>query len=145
VKIVLQIEKLENPWMFFGVMKDGSLNKEHIKDCSFNGNSDAYGWADKGTSRILDKVSLHVQGGYWKAGVRQKQGNCSIPQNVLRQGQTVELLLNAQSAPSSLTIKLPILGHAQEISDLPASRSWRLHINLVSFNDSVRVVRVERT
>jgi len=131
VKCLLKIERLENPWMFFGVMRVDPSGKEGINDASFNGNSNAYGWADKG--------------GFWKAGARQSRSACTIPTEVLHQGQVIEIVLNGHASPSNVSIKLLPEGHVQEINDLPSGQSWRLHINLVSCNDSVRLVKAERT
>eukprot|EP00210_Caulerpa_lentillifera_P009689 g9244.t1 len=130
VKFSLIIESLGNPWMFIGVMSCSEAEEINIEDNSFNKNSRAYGWADKG--------------GLWSAGIRAKNSECTIPAGVLVQGTNVEMTLDCASRQSLLKIALNGTTEHSQVITLPTGQSWRLHINLVGHKDAIRLVNAER-
>ena len=134
--------------MFFGVMSEETSSKTSIGDSSINGNPTAYGWADKGiycTPMSHSFLTPVLVGGFWKAGTRQEASSCTIPPNVLLEGRRIEMDLECETDETSLSIKVLPSGHVQNINNMPVGHSWRLHINLVDCNDSVRLIKVERS
>ena len=90
-------------------------------------------------------LTLALTGGLWKAGERQEATTCTIPPNVLHEGRRIEMDLDCETDETSLCIKVLPSGHVQNINNMPMGQSWRLHINLVDCNDSVRLIKVERS
>lgn len=95
-------------------------------------------------SYLMRLVRSEFAGGFWKGGKKQSPADCTIPSGILQEGKIVTMKLDATSHAASLSIRVLPDGKEQLINDLPATRSWRLHINLVSYNDTVRIVKAER-
>ena len=116
----LKIESFQNNhWMLVGVTK-GDVVPQGDHSYGWLG---SYGW------------SLGSSGsqGVWKEGPFTKD---TTLHNLTKQGDTVELVLDCDAA--KLSLHLPT-GQQFHI-DLPKSQTWRLHVNLFSANDKIRIV-----
>ena len=74
------------------------------------------------------------QGKYENGSLTQN----SLLQNVTRQGDTVELVLDCEAGKLSLHLPTGQQFHM----DVPKSQSWRLHVNLNGANDRIRIMEV---
>ena len=80
----------------------------------------------------------------WSLGINgqvYKQGLCTYNDSLVnqtKQGDTVELVLDCNA--DKLSLHLPT-GQKFEI-DIPKSQAWRLHVNMYSANDKIRIVEV---
>ena len=89
-------------------------------------------------------ITIHIS--VWGLGKNGNQGmyeNGSLKKydslvNQTKQGDTVELVLDCDAAKFSL--HLPTGQQFQ--TDIPKSLPWRLHVNMHSANDKIRIVEV---
>ena len=124
VNLKLKLESFQdNQWMFVGVTK-ASVNQSlaPVSDrvsCKWPG---SYGW------------SLGSSGGsVWK------NRTCTTDQtlmNVLKQGDTVKLVLQCEAG--KLSLDLPT-GQKFNI-DMPKAETWRMNVTLYSSNDKIRIL-----
>lgn len=125
VEFVLQVETLEEPWIFLGIIEDPS---GPVQDNSFNGNPGAFGWAGLG--------------GVWSAG-EKLQGHPIIPAALLGPGLLVRLVLDCREHGNScLSLTVNADGSQYEIPKIPEGKRWRLHINMVGIGDKLELLDV---
>ena len=115
----LKLESFENNyWMFVGIVKGDGLQQNQHYSHTWPG---SYGWA------LGSKVYV------------DKNGLCALEDslnNLTKQGDTVELVLDCDAA--KLSLHLPT-GQQFHI-DLPKSQTWRLYVNLNGANDKIRIL-----
>jgi hypothetical protein len=121
VRRKLKIESFQsNDWMVVGVVKAGVVpQNDNSHKCP-----GSYGWT---------LGSTRWNFGVWKDG---SPTNETTLQNLTKQGDTIELVLDCDAA--KLSLYLPS-GHQIHI-DLPKSQTWRLYLNLHGHNDKIRIV-----
>ena len=120
VRRKLNIESFQNNhWMMVGVAKVDVVPQN---DTSYNWPG-SYGW------------TLGSSGGQgvWKGGSRT--GDTTL-QNLTKQGDTIELVLDCDAAKLSLHLPTGQQFHV----DLPKSQTWRLNVCLLGANDRIRIV-----
>ena len=118
VRRKLKIESFQNNhWMLVGVTKLGDVVPQGDTSYDWTG---SYGWAIGGTGQV------HKNGSYTLDN--------TIP-NLTKQGDTVELVLDCDTAKLSLHFPSGQQFHI----DLPKSQTWRLHVNLFGANDRIRI------
>ena len=120
VRRKLKIESFQNNfWMLVGVVKEDVVPQN---DTSYNWPG-SYGWA------------LGCSGGaqVWKNGSHTYDNTLK---NLIKQGNTVELVLDCDAA--KLSLHLPT-GQQFHI-DLPKAQTWKLHVNLRGANDKIRIM-----
>ncbi|GMH33798.1 hypothetical protein BSKO_01632 [Bryopsis sp. KO-2023] len=127
VEFVFEIQKLEEPWMFLGIIKDSEAIPG---DNSFNGNPGAFGWAGLG--------------GVWVGGYRQAGGQ-EMPLGILKSGLVAHLTLDCRKGREAvLELQTESDDALYKIDGLPSCESWRLHINMVGCGDTIKLVDVKR-
>ena len=119
VNLKLKLESFQsNHWMLIGIVKADVVPLSDNSYCW----TGSYGWA------------LGNSGQLWK------NGSCTVDHslgNLTKQHDTVELVLNC--CTGRLTLNLPI---GQEFNmDVPKSQTWKLHVNLCSANDKIRIMK----
>jgi hypothetical protein len=120
VRRKLKIESFQNnDWMMVGVTK-GDVVQQNDLSCNWPG---SYGWT----------LGSNSYQGVFKDGSMTKE---TTLQNLTKQGDTVELVLDCDAA--KLSLHLPA-GQQFHI-DLPKSQTWRFHVNLNGANDKIRIV-----
>ena len=126
VRFKLKLESFENNnWIMVGIVKADVIPKnEYSYDCV-----DSKGWA----------LGNNSGQGMWENGSLKKYDSLV---NQTKQGDTVELVLDCDRAKFSLY--LPSTGRQFQI-DIPKSKSWRLHVNMLRANDKIRIVEVVQT
>ena len=121
VRRKLKIESFRNNfWILVGMVKGDVVPQN---DLSY-GWPGSYGW------------NLGCGGGgqgVWKGGSHTADNTLK---NLIKQGDTVELVLNCNAA--KLSLHLPT-GQQFHI-DLPKAQTWKLHVNLVCPNDKIRIM-----
>ena len=123
VRRKLKIESFRNnDWMMVGVTKGstGDVVPQNDTSCNWPG---SYGWTLGSNS--------------WR-GVF-KEGSLTLDnalQNLTKQGDNVELVLDCDAA--KLSLHLP--SGQQFHIDLPKSQTWRLNVGLYGANDKIRIV-----
>ena len=119
VHVKLKLESLENnAWLLVGIVKEDSVQQRNSNSYQWPG---SYGWAP-GTS-----------GEVWKNGSRTTD---NLFKNLVKQGDTVELVLDCDAAKLSLHCRT---GQTFYI-DLPKSQTWKLHVNLYWRNDKICII-----
>ena len=120
VRRKLKIESFQNnDWMLVGVTK-GDVVPHNDNSYSWLG-SYAWGLGSNGDQGVYKEGSLTRD---------------TTLQNLTKQGDTVELVLDCDAA--KLSLHLPT-GQQFHI-DLPKSQTWRFHVNLRGANDKIRIV-----
>jgi hypothetical protein len=120
VRRMLKIESFRNnDWMMLGVTKGDVVPQNH-NSYSWPG---SYGWT-------LGSNSFR---GVFKEGSLTAD---NALQNLTKQGDNVELVLDCDAAKLSLHLPTGQQFHL----DLPKSQTWRLHVNLHGANDKIRIV-----
>ena len=115
----LKLEALENiHWIFVGIVKG---------DTEIQNNSNSFGWTDS----YGWAVGVHAQA--WKNRLTTTE---DALKNLIKEGDTVELVLDCDAAKLSLHVPT---GHQFHI-DLPKSKTWRLNVNLHYPNDKIRII-----
>ena len=123
VRFKLKLESfLNNNWILVGVVKADVQPK----------NNRSHNWIDsKGWA-----LGSNGNQGMYENGFPLKNYESLV--NQTKQGDTVELVLDCDAAKFSL--HLPT-GQQFQI-DIPKSQAWRLHVNMGSANDKIRIVEV---
>ena len=120
VRRKLKIESFQSHnWMLVGVTK-GDVVPQDNRSFEWPG---SYGWA-------LGSCSWQ---GVLKEGSLTSE---TTLQNLTKQGDTVELVLDCDAAKLSLHLPTGQQFHV----DLPKSQTWRLHVNFHGANDKIRIV-----
>ena len=119
VNFRLKLESFQhNDWMFVGVAR-GDVNPPNTTSHRWRG---SYGWR------------LGAYGQEWRKG-----GSFSVESaldNVVKQGDTVVLVLNCDVA--NLSLHVPT-GERFQI-DIPERECWRLNVNMRGENDQIRIL-----
>ena len=119
VKLKLKIESFQNnQWMLVAMVK-GDVVPNGDYSYSWTG---TYGWAVGSSGQV------------WKEGSSTTDNTL---QNLIKQGDTIELVLDCDAA--KLSLHLPT-GQQFHI-DLPKSQTWRLDVGLYGANDKIRIVK----
>ena len=114
----LNIESFQdNGWMFVGIVKRDVAPPDN----NSYGWRGSYGWA------------LGRYGGIWKDG---SCANDNALNNVTKQGDTAELILDCDGAKLSLRLSTGGQFHIE----IPKSETWRLHVNLDGSNDKIGIM-----
>ena len=122
VRFKLKLESFkDNYWILVGIVKADVKPKDKN---SYN-ELGSKGWA-------LGRSGAQ---GMWENGSFKSYDSLA---NQSKQGDTVELVLNCHAAKFSL--HLPT-GQQFQI-DIPEYQAWRLHVNMYSANDKIRIVEV---
>ena len=120
VHLKLKLESFQNDyWMFVGLSQENIRQPNNYNSHQWHG---SYGWA------------LGFTGQVWKD--RYWSRSSSPLENLTKQGDTVELVLDCDAA--KLSLHLPT-GQQFHI-DLPKSQTWRLNVNLSRGNDKIRII-----
>ncbi len=118
IKIKLKLESFKNNnWMFVGIVK-GDVVPPANNSYEWRG---SYGW----TLGLVGRVC--------------KDGSCTSDaalDNLTKQGDTVELLLDYDAAKLSLNLPTGQQFHIE----IPKSQTWRLNVNLNGPNDNIRIM-----
>jgi hypothetical protein len=118
VRVKLKVESFQdNYWMLVGIAKADVVPPNNTS-YSWRG---SYGWA------------LGSAGQVWKDGSRTDD---NALQNLTKQGDTVELVLDCDAAKLSLHLPTGQQFHIE----IPKSQTWRLNVNLRSANNKVRII-----
>ena len=124
VRFKLNLESFNgNNWILIGILGAEFVSQSR-KEASFCWPS-CNGWG-------LGKNSF---AGVFKSGSRSNENNL---QNLTKQGDTVEVVLNCDAG--KLSLHLPT-GH-QFHMNIPKSQTWRLHVDIHGANDRIRIVEV---
>ena len=119
VRLRLKLESFENNyWMFVGIVKGDVLQQNQRHSHCWPGSC---GWVVGSNSHVF------------KNGSRVFEDSL---QNLTKQGDTAELVLDCDAA--KLSLHLPRTGQQFHI-DLPKSQTWRLNVNLYGANDKIRI------
>jgi hypothetical protein len=112
----------KNKWIMVGILKaDVVPQSDNIMPCSSPG---CNGWSlGTGNPRVFKNGSFIMSNTF---------------QNVTKQGDTVELVLDCDAGKLSLHLPTGQQSHIE----IPKSQSWRLHVNLRRVNDKIRIVEV---
>ena len=111
----------DNNWIMVGIVK-----ADVIPMGNFSYNCvDSKGWA----------LGKNGNQGMWENGSLKKYNSLV---NQTKQGDTVELVLDCETATFSLHL---LTGHKFQV-DIPKSQAWRLHVNMHGANDKIRIVEV---
>ena len=126
VRFKLKLESFQdNYWILVGIVQANVTPKENRSyHCV-----DSKGWA----------LGKDGNQGMWQNGTFKKYDSLV---NQTKQGDKIELVLDCDKAKFSL--HLPSTGQKFQI-DIPKSEAWRLHVNLHSRNDKIRIVEVGQT
>ena len=125
VRHKLKLESFENNnWILVGIVKADVVPQ----------NNNSYSWHE---SKAWALGKNGNQGTYENGSLTQ---NSSL-QNVTKQGDTVELVLDCDAG--KLSVHLPT--GQQFHMDIPKSQSWRLHVNFHGANDRIRIMEVLQT
>ena len=118
VRRKLKIESFQNNyWMLVGMVKGDVVPQN---DHSYNWPG-SYAWALGDTGQLYEN------------------GKCAIGntlKSLCKQGDTVELVLDCDAAKLSLHLPTGQQFHF----NLPKAQTWKLHVNLVSANDKIRIM-----
>ena len=118
VKLKLKLESLQNNhWMFVGVLL-GNVVPPDNNSHEWRG---SYGWG------------LGCKGEEWKSGSYTNKPSLN---NVIEQGDTVELVLDCDAAKLSLYLATGQQFHIK----ISKGQTWRLNVNLISRNDKIRII-----
>ena len=122
IRFKLNLESFKNNrFIFVGIVKADVEPKDPRLSYDWNG---AYGW------------SLGNSGQWYKDGLLKGSGHSW--KNLLKQGDTVELVLDCDGG--KLSLHLPT-GQQYHIV-IPKSQSWRLLVGLYEVKDKIRIVEV---
>ena len=108
-------------WMFIGILKGDVVVRPDNGDTSSHGWPGSYGWG------------LGREGRKWENGVPT---NVNALDNVVTEGDTVELVLDCDAANLSLNFPDGQQFHIR----IPKLETWRLHVNLFNQGDEIRLV-----
>ena len=118
VKLKLKLESFQvNYWMFVGMVKADVIPPNNLS-CGWRG---SYGWG------------LGRSGQIWKDGSGTYETTLN---NVTKQGDTVDLVLDCDAAKLSLHLSAGQQFHIE----IPKSQTWRLNVNLLGCNDKIRII-----
>ena len=120
VHLKLKLEAFENnnAWLLVGIVIADAVQENNCLSYKWPG---SYGW------------TLGKTGTVWKNGSQRPH---NWVQNLVKQGDTIELVLNCDAA--TLSLHLPT-GQKCYI-DLPKYHTWKLHVNLLNKYDKVRMI-----
>ena len=117
VKLRLKLESFrKNDWMFVGIVKGDAVQP----------NNDSYLW------RGVYGWVLGRSGQVWSDGLYKAENALN---NVTKQGDTVDLVLNCDATKLSLNLPNGEKFHIE----IPKSQTWRLNVNLLDRNDKIRI------
>jgi hypothetical protein len=116
LKMKLESSK-DNSWMLVGMVKADVVPPDN-NSFLWPG---SYGW------------SLGSSGEVWKDG---SGTNGNALQNLTKQGDTVELVLDCDAAKLSLHLPTGQQFHIE----IPKSQTWRLNVDLYGANDKIRII-----
>ena len=119
VKVRLKIESFQNNphWIFVGMVKEDVAPPNNYSYRCYG----SYGW------------QLGRCGQIWKCGINTAETTLN---NVTKQGDTVDLVLDCEAAKLSLH-----LANSQQFHiEIPKSQTWRLIVNLLGSNDKIRII-----
>ncbi|XP_028411495.1 uncharacterized protein LOC114534140 [Dendronephthya gigantea] len=126
VRFKLNLESFKyNNWILVGVLEAGVVPQSQSNHNNSFLWSGCNGWG----------LGTDSYAGVFKNGSRSKENNL---QNLTKQGDNVEVILNCDE--SKLSLHLPT-AH-QFHMNIPKSKSWRLHVNLHGANEKIRIVEV---
>jgi hypothetical protein len=118
VRLKMKLESFkDNSWMLVGMVKADVVPPDN-NSFLWPG---SYGW------------SLGSSGEVWKDG---SGTNGNALQNLTKQGDTVELVLDCDAAKLSLHLPTGQQFHIE----IPKSQTWRLNVDLYGANDKIRII-----
>ncbi|CAB4017450.1 Chaperone dnaK2 [Paramuricea clavata] len=117
-RLKMKLESFQNNyWMLVGIVKADVVPQNNDSNLW----PGSYGW------------TLGNCGGVYKDGSRSDYNALN---NVTKQGDTVELVLDCDAAKLSLHLPTGQQFHIE----IPKSQTWRLHVNLFGANDRLRIM-----
>ena len=122
VRLKLRLEVFEGiPGIFVGIIADDAA--QQIKNNHSYHSRGSYGWA------LAKNCGLG-----WENGSQVCDDSLT---NLVKQGDTVELVLDCNAGKLSL---YPPTGHRFVMTELPKSTTWRLHANVNGRYDKLRII-----